>query len=228
MKTIKHIVNLVMLMAVLPCLFSCGEMFEDMPPIQSAFDMSFDRHAMTIMEGDSCHIQLCFTPDSVSNQSAYWWAEHPERVILRNNGTVIGQSEGLTDVMAISLSSNISDTCKVNVLSNWIKERVPSLPYDMIVNAAVQIDGKPINSSQCIAAYCGPQLRGVGSLRREHNIDYLMLRIYSPSPAGETITLYYYDRTHYRVVPAAESLIFKETTLGTLSALYPIRFNTYE
>ena len=210
--------------AILPALLSCGEMFEDMPPINAAIEMSFDRHAMTLMEGDSCRIHLCFTPDSVSNASAYWWAEYPEKVILRNNGTVVGNSAGTTNVMAISLSSHTSDTCKVNVLSRWITECIPSLPYDMVIYASVTIDGQPITASQTIAAYSGTELRGVSTFRTEHGIDYVRLRIYSPYAEGEKITLYYYDKENYRVISASESLTFSESTLGTLSALHPIIF----
>lgn len=207
-------------------LTACGEIFEDMPPLHSATQMSFDRHAITLMQGDSCHLNLRFTPDSVTNKSAYWSAHPSGTVLMRHNGTIIGQMPGHTDVTATTVSHSISDKCSVNVFPRWEQSNILFHPYDKVIYAAVTVNGQPIDESHHLAAYVGDQLRGIGSFHTQYGIHYVRLRIYSPTPKGETVTLCYYDRHHFEIVKCSTTLTFDENTLGTLSHLYPIAFTT--
>lgn len=218
----KNIICLSILAIVL-LLTSCGEIM-DIKIIVDAKQMHLDRNTLLIMKGDSCRLNMVFTPDSVTNESAFWSVAEPHCVSVTSNGMVLAKSVGETDIKVISVQSRLEDTCHVTVFDTWTDLPCSMYPYDMVVYANVTINGKPMTNDQVITANCGDELRGYGHLRTYNGVTCCVIRIWSPNPSGETIAFCSYDHNTVTLVPSSFTLPFDGESHGTPSRPLNIDF----
>lgn len=204
-------------------LSSCGDYWEGGTPT-SAGTMTLPRKVMSLMVGDKYKIPVVFSPDTVSNH-AVWWSAEDASIVSFSNDSVVGMSEGLSRVYAVSVSDRLKDTCLVNVVPKaYVNPH--NYCYDMVIYADVSIHGKKYTKtdedSLIIAAYVDNELRGIGKMREWQGKPYMELRIWSPFEWGDNIDLLCIYRGKARIELFDDIFVFDGETHGTLSNLYPL------
>lgn len=219
---IRHIIILLWSLAVV----ACGDFWTlDTDDVAKGSEMQLTRRTVTIMQGDQYAIPVRFSPDSlVNNKTIYWETEDSEIAIFRDD-TLVALSPGLTRAIATSTVDRLTDTCEVRVIPR-IEVEYGEFMYDMMVYASVTLHGRPLTvenaDSVIVGAYVGEQLRGIGQMHRERDIDYMALRIGSYRPSGERVRLRCYYRGQALLEWFPDTLAFDGETHGTLSDLLPL------
>jgi len=217
--------------AVLLCA-SCGEMFELDEDNPDKPQMKIDRTAIDIMVGDTYTFNLLQAPEDAKDKVVAWSSANT-KVATFSGDELQALATGSTTVTAEWLAEKLKTTCVVNVFPKW--ELSPGLyPNDMLVYAKVTVNGRPADD-QCVVAvfhedYSDPQapvseLRGMGTLHTDHNISYMVLRVFSPDGNGDDLVVRCYDRQRMLVTECEETLYFQSGGAGTLSDLYEIVFD---
>ena len=209
------------LLCSLLILTSCGELFDyDTSDPSAASTMTLGRHSVDIMVGDRYEIPTIFSPEELSNRTVYWQSADNSIVAFENN-TIIGMAVGTTMVKAISVSEQLEDSCKVNVIPRW-ELHTDGYPYDMVIYADVQVHGAPPTDDMMIGAVCDGELRGIG-VRQSHNgVSYMVIRVWSPFEYGDVIRIGCYRRGQAIIEYFPDEFTFDGEAHGTLSKLYPL------
>ena len=200
---------------------SCGEIFEN-PPVIEAKKMHLDRKYVVIMKEDTCRLNMVFTPDTVTIESAFWTAEN-SCVKVSENGLVTAVEIGETKVSAISVTSRLEDSCRVKVVPKWDLNACDYL-YDMVVYANVTVDGVSQPEDIRVAAICNDRIRGEGEVMEHNGQKYTRIRIYSNTEYGDKIEFYCYNskrNIYYHKFPY--EVVFDGETHGTLSDLIELK-----
>ena len=221
MNTNKNKGKWILLMAAV-LLSSCGEFFEfDPGDAVPAAEMTLARHEVSIMQGDRYAIPAIFEPDTLSNNAVYWESEDTEIAAFVND-TLEAREVGTTIVRAISVSSQIEDSCVVNVIPRWQGVDRSSYPYDMIIYADVTVHGQKPDSTMTFSAFCNREVRGMGEFRKHEGISYMVFRIWSPFEYGDQIRIGCYHQGQALIEYFPEVFTFDGEAHGTLSDLYPL------
>ena len=206
-------------------LTSCGDFWESEPAAMvTAQQMQLERRLVTLVEGDRYVIPVSFTPDSLHNATVYW--ESMDTAVVRFvDDTLHAVAQGLTQAVAFTTIDRLRDTCWVQVIGPMSYE-YGRYANDMLVYASVDVRGKHLTVDNCdslvIGAFVGDQLRGVGRMLRERDIDYMALRVESALGYGEPFTVRCYHRGQARFDQFPDTLTFTGESLGRLSSLYPL------
>lgn len=206
------------------CLTSCGEWFEiEVPDSVVPTGMTIDNHDIVLMVGDSLRLTPAFTPDSVSLRSVFWYIDSDAASV--QNGLVMALKPGEGKIVAVSVSGELRDSCRVRVIDSWQFNKPGYYRYDMIVYASTTIDGLPEFSpaDYVLAAFVGDDLRGIGVQRQAHGVNYYEFRVYSNQPQGETMELRAYRRNHTGVTRLTPTYVFDGETHGSLSRLEKLK-----
>ena len=206
-------------------LCACGDFFQfDSGDLQTAANMQLDRQVVTLVVGDHYCIPVSFAPDALTN-SAVYWESMDDAVATFVDDTLVARSAGLTRAIAFSAIDRLRDTCWVQVLPEMYVAP-GSYPYETMIYASVDIHGQRLTMDNqdavVIGAYVGDELRGIGRMKQERGIDYMALRVYSPAPYGDLITLRCYFRGQARAELFPDTLLFDGDHYGSLSRLYPL------
>lgn len=206
-------------------LSSCGEFldFADTNPV-TAGSMRLVRKVIPLVIGDRYAIPVAFEPEELSNNAVFWLSDDDEIASFVND-TLVACMEGQTLVYAFSTVDRLRDTAMVVVLPDMYMP--PSAyPYDMVIYASVDIHGVKLTADNCepyiIAAYVNDELRGIGTMKRRHNIDYMEMRVWSPFESGDQVTLLCYFRGQARAEVFPVALTFDGEMHGELTHLYPL------
>lgn len=240
------IVHCSLIIALMSGLTSCAELF-DMEEAIVPTTMTLERHDVTLMVGDSCVIHPVFTPDSLSNNSIFWFSMDNQVADFVTADTLVALGTGVTDAVAISVTDYTQvDTCAVRVIDRW-ELTSDSYPYEMVIYARAIVQGQPITPDMTIAAFYGEECRGIGQVRQSHGITYLVLRVGSEiryddsdedwidygddeeasSPSElyrERIIFRCYDRRNHILLTSPVRVVFDGEAHGTLSDLFDLEF----
>jgi len=204
---------------------ACGDFWElDSSQMTTAQQMAIDRRVLTLPIGDSCTVPVSFTPDSLHNNTIYWETLDTTVAVFVDD-TLIAVREGVTQVVAFTTVDRLRDTCWVQVVGP-LSYNYGRYPYDMLLYASVDVHGRHLtvdnSDSIIVGAFVGDELRGIGQMKRAHDIDYMALRIESPLSYGESLLLRCYHRgqAYFEIFP--DTITFTGESMGTLSKLYPL------
>ena len=235
MKNLWKTARSLCMMAATLLYVSCGLIDMELGEgTQYAYDMTLEYDSIYVRIGDSVLIKPVFVPDSVSNSEVLYLSED-ENVATIVNDTVVAMASGEVLVTAMSVLGGIADTCKVYVMEPW---EVNPLDFanDMVVYATATVDGKPFDpETMDIAAFAGPEFRGMGELKEINGIRFLQFRIYGeldletmgPNPF-EMIHFGCYNKTDYSFRYMDQYLYFDGETHGSLSNLYQLTLSPAE
>lgn len=204
-------------------------------------EMTLDRHNVYVMVGDYFQVTPIFTPDTLPNREVYY--TEPRGLLEFDTERFLARREGNTLLYAISVQQRLKDSCNVYVMKPWELE-VDDYPYDMVIYAAVTLNGQPFDpSTMQVAAFVDGECRGVGVPRTVRGINYLELRIGSEmgqmmvdgdddddnddddgEDLYERVRILLYDRNEQMVYHLKKSIVFDEEAHGTLSDLFPLDF----
>lgn len=217
--------RVVFLLLFLLSLSACEEFFQfDSGNLQTAADMRLDRRSVTLVVGDRYCIPVVFAPDSLTN-SAVYWRSMDDSIVTFVDDTLVARKAGITRVVAYTAVDRLRDTCWVQVLPE-MQISTGSYPYEMMIYASVDIHGHKLTMANqdtvTIGAYVGNELRGIGRMKQERDIDYMAIRVYSPATYGDLVTLRCYFRGQARTELFPDTLLFDGNHYGTLSSLYPL------
>ena len=221
-------------------LSSCGDLFEFEGNTSNLNKITLNRHTLYLMAGDTYQLTATFEPDTLRNKTIYWMSNNVN-VATFDNGVLVAVGEGETTVTGISIEHQCTDTCHVVVGYGWyMPERY--YPFDMVVNADITVNGKPLKDGMQVAAFVGSQIRGIGVQRNFFGISYTEFRIYSLlKPYGpnenqhpletntepidpEKITFRAYDRDSQTMYECTDTITFDGMTHGYPSNLYRLSF----
>lgn len=223
MKRIRyHILLGVVAIAMAAAVGACGEL-ADTPDVIKPVEMKLNRSRIFIAEGSSYQLVPVFTPDTVTDLGVFWMS-NDAKIAQVVNGKVTGVAQGDTRIKAISVSALKEDSCLVTVLPK-LYTNPDNYPYDMVIYADVSVHGRPVDDSMLIGAFCGDELRGIGVRHEWQGIPYMVLRIYSPTARGETITLGCYHVEEALMEMFDDVFIFDGESHGSLSSLYELRID---
>lgn len=220
-KTLRHLLYGIAVLLGAALATACGDYFEG---VTTAGEMQLTRKVIPLIEGDRYSIPVTFSPVELSNNTVYWLTE--DNTVARFvNDTLVALSEGQTLAYAWSSIDLLRDTAIVVVLPGMY-EAPADYPYDMVIYASVMIHGTPLtpdNADQyAVGAYVGEELRGLGQMQRHHDVDYMVIRVWSPFERGERVTLRCYYRGQARAELFPDVFTFDGERHGTLSQLYPL------
>lgn len=223
---------------------SCGDLFQFESTPEPAAEMELDRHDLALMVGDHYTLTPIFNPDTLHNKALFWASDH-NNVVTFDGNELVAIGEGEAVVTAISVETRGYDTCHVVVFRPWEVD-AGEYAYDMVLYAHATLDGKPlVEDRQLVGAFCGKELRGVGQMRQQQDISYMVLRIYSHfsphAPYGELnpqdplypydgerdaeqFVLRLFDRDTHSLYELPEKITFDGEAHGTLSNLFPLAF----
>ena len=221
MKCVYYYLMLIGLMA----LTSCGELFEADEEQEEAVTatLTMDKTELELMQGDQFKIAVSLKPDDAKDK-ALRWESADSSVVAINADTLIAAGPGETTVTVTWVDRKVSAKATVKVLPLW-QLKATAYPYDMLVFADVTVNGRAADSDCVVAAFDEKDnLRGVGQLRKDKDIDYMLIRIYSPDGAAENLALRCYDRKRGVVSEAEDPIAFSTDSKGTLSDLYKVEF----
>ena len=208
------------LLAVMPILHSCGELF-DVDEAEEPTDVriAISRDSVYIMPGDSLRLTVSFSSETAGQMGVLWLTSQPDIVGLRSD-TIVGRQCGEALVTAVSADGTCADTCVVNVMKPWVVHRDGSF-FDTVVYADVSVDGRGLDDGIMVGAFVDDELRGLARLRQANGISYAEIRVYGPVSASsdDVITFRCYDRREARLRSFDVSLPFDGETHGTLSNL---------
>jgi len=206
-------------------LSSCGEFwdFGTSNPIDGS-EMKLGRKVITMFEGDRYAIPVLFTPEEISNMGVHWMVDN-DSVAIMYRDSVWALQEGHTKVYAYSSIDRLRDSCVVVVLPPLSLEE-GTYPYDMVICASVDVHGEKLNKDNAdkyiVAAYVDDELRGIGELRTDKDIEYMVIRVWSPYPEGDEVRLRCYFRGQARAELFPDQFTFDGERHGTLTKLYPL------
>ena len=210
-------------------MISCGDFYQfgEEPDDWDGVSMRITNAESCVMVGDSMPLGIEFSDTSKIGSPVFWMLSDPNIAILRND-TLRAHQPGVVDVMAIGGNGLLTDTCRVRVIERWEAGDFHRWhPSDMVIYADISIDGKPWDSStMMIGAFVGGELTGLAVPREAFGIPYAELRIWAPTNQGQgKIDLRCYDRENFRLYVLRDDIEYDAyQTLGTLSNLYPIKF----
>ena len=235
MKNLWKTARSLCMMAATLLYVSCGLIDMELGEgTQYAYDMTLEYDSIYVRIGDSVLIKPVFVPDSVSNSEVLYLSED-ENVATIVNDTVVAMASGEVLVTAMSVLGGIADTCKVYVMEPWVLNPM-DFANDMVVYATATVDGKPFDpETMDIAAFAGPEFRGMGELKEINGIRFLQFRIYGeldletmgPNPF-ELIHFACYDKANYTLRNMDQYLYFDGETHGSLSNLYQLTLSPAE
>ncbi len=209
-------------------LVSCGDFFtfNEEPDEWTGVTMTVTNDSAYVMVGDSMPLRVEFSPYNPNQSTVFWMTGDPYAVI--RNDTLVAQTAGLCNVVAIGGAGRLSDTCRVNVLDRWDAiDYSHSAPMDMVVYAKITVDDDTwMPDSMLVAALVRGKVAGVAIPKHTFDTDYAVIRIWAlAEDEGQPITFVCYDRRRFRLYQSSQSPGFTSTqALGTLSALYPLPF----
>ena len=206
-------------------LTSCGLIDMEFDPVtQQIISMEFNYDTVYVMKGDTFFLAPYIYPDTVSNTTMYMKSLDDDVVGVQND-TIFAAGEGETQVIAVSVSHGLADTCTVIVLPRWDVPLEREYINDMVVYAHILVGGFPPGSKMMFAAFCDDEIRGLATPMNEDRTIY-RFRVWSDeyyvsgeSPSNEEITFRAYNpRTLQMQYPAkADTLHFDGETHGTPS-----------
>ncbi len=206
-------------------LTSCGELFEVNEEAKALGELFMNRRSVDLMVGDSYKLPVSLKLDDNVDATVHF--ESPDNAIVQLRGdTVDAVAPGIVYVSVTAVGGTLRDSCLVNVHPRWQVDPA-KFRYDMVVNAAVTVEGKPLSEGMLVGAFLEEtdELCGVGEVLKHDGADYLLLRIRSHEGVQENIVFRCYDRSRALIVQAGTSLYFSpDQTVGTLSGLYQIAF----
>lgn len=144
-------------------LTSCGLIdMEFDPTTQQIISMSFAHDTVYVMRGDTFFLAPYIYPDTVGNNTLYMYAEDDSIVGVRND-TIYAAEEGITQLVAVSVSHAIKDTCTVVVMEPWDRYFRDYL-YDQVIYATLNMPaGHTFNpNSMMVGAFIEGECVGVG------------------------------------------------------------------
>lgn len=243
-KTKRRLISLTFIICQLSlgiALTSCGDLFEFEGETSELNSIELDTHSLYLMAGDTYKFSVTFTPDVLRNNAIYWISDDPS-IASFEDGVLLANSAGETDITGFSVEHQCADKCHVVVGYGWYMPD-HNYPFDMVVNADITVGGKPLTESMQVGAFVGNQLRGIGVQRQFFGVNYTELRIYSPlkpyapdenkypllnedqEQEAEIIVFRVYDRDTHTLYESPNTLIFDGLVHGYLSSLYPIVLN---
>jgi len=221
------------LLAIASMFCSCADLIDfkeptDLVPADS-LPVSLLQQELYIMVGDSCTLDVQI-PDTVS--MTYYCTLDPGQSLMVKGRSVYALEPGDQEVSvhvrlydSLTVSHEKVLTCQVHAFSWQADSLFADFPYSMILYCQVTIDGAAMSDRMEMAALAADgQVRGRAQWLQDGAVRYVLLRIYSPVPEGETIYLYCYDHTRVqRIALSPASISFEDLkTQGTLSHLYQI------
>lgn len=210
-------------------LTSCGELFEadeEEEGNKVEATLTLGRTSIDLMVGDKFKIPVTMKPDTLKDYAVSWESDDTG-VVSISTDTLVAESPGEAKVTVTWVGQKLTASADVRVLPVWKWEDMKyKYPYDMAIFAKVTVNDRPADAGCVVAAFdADGDLRGVGQLMKEKNIDYMLLRIYSPSTDIEDIYLSCYDRKAALLVELKDPISFVASgTEGSLSDLYAITF----
>ncbi len=225
----KRIYYFSILTSLLLALTSCGELYEadeeeDGNKVEAK--LTLGRTSVDLMVGDKFKIPVTMEPDSLKDYAVSWVSDNTG-VVSISTDTLVAESSGDAKVTVTWVGQKLTASANVHVLPVWKWEDMKyKYPYDMAIFAKVTVNNRPADADCVVAAFdADGDLRGVGQLMKEKNIDYMLLRIYSPSTDIEDIYLSCYDRKAALLIELKDPISFVASgTEGSLSDLYDITF----
>lgn len=204
----------------LTALTSCEVMIDE--PIEAQM-MKIDRDNFVLMMGDTCRLNIDFTPHVVTNLTAFWELIDSVGVInVLDNGSVVATQPGEADVRIVTANAVLTDTIHVRVIEDW-RELYDTYPYDMFVYADVNFKNYHNDASGLrIGAFIDDELRGFGEVRTDHGVTYTLFRIWHDRPNGAKVTFRYYLPREYSTGDMEFSIDFDEGVHGRLNNLISI------
>lgn len=207
-------------LAAVLLLTSCGEFFEFEGFATPAGTMTLDRHEVNIMVGDSLLLTPIFDPDTLSNGSVYWMTDQ-DGVVEMVKDSIVALAPGSVLVTAMSVSAQLIDTCRVNVMPVWQVNPLDYL-FDMVVYADVSVHGLKPDSTMVVGAFCGDELRGIGEARQAFGIDFMEFRIWSQYRERDSINFRCYHHDNAVIEHFPDSLAFDGEMHGSPSNLFKL------
>jgi hypothetical protein len=217
-------------------LASCGLYDIDVDELNEvATDFSLGRDTVYVMQGERFVFNPVFVPDTLSNVQVFYQSTD-DGVALMVGDTVVAQTEGWATIKAISVSSRLTDSCRVCVLPLW-QPTLEYYPYETVFYARVTVKGRPLDEDMLIAAFCGEELRGIGQLYEQKGVRCLRLRVGAEAldvaedpddPEGpyvvyrERIEFRCYDRRTHNLYTSPTHVSFDGETHGTPSHLFEL------
>lgn len=190
-----------------------------------AATMELDRDTLYVMQGDHFMLNPIFTPDSISNQSIYYFSDD-ESVVRMDNDSLWAVGQGWTTVRAISVTSRLTDSCAVCVLEPWTPVSPYAYPNETIVYAEASVDGEPVlpaaDGSVMLAALIGGEVRALGQRIEAFGRTLICFRIagemtYEEDDSPSTVSFAYYHRPSMRYILFPQYVKFDGETHGTPS-----------
>ncbi|MCR4922023.1 MAG: hypothetical protein K5945_10045 [Bacteroidaceae bacterium] len=217
-------------------LTGCGLIDMEFDPItQQIISMQFNYDTVYVMKGDTFFLAPYIYPDTVSNTTMYM-KSFDEQVVGVQNDTIFAAEEGTTQVVAVSVSHGLADTCTVIVLSRWddILERKREFSNDMVVYAHILVDGFAPGSKMIFGAFCDDEVRGLAEPMKDDRSLY-RFRIWSDEfhvsgddPGTEEITFRGYNpRTLQMTTTNSLKIRFDGESHGTPSKPLELTFKEY-
>lgn len=202
--------------------FTSCEVINEDEPIPAMW-MALDRDTVVVMLGDTCRLGMKFSPDTITTLSAFWEIIDSTGVInVLQNGDVIATQVGEADVRVVTVNERLEDTCHVKVIDDW-RELYDSYPYDMIVYADVDFKGHHNDADGLrIAAFIDDEMRGMGQVRKDHDITYTMFRIWHYRESSGEVTFRYYLPHEFATGELKYNMTFDGAVHGQLKNLIKI------
>lgn len=139
--------------------------------------MTLEQHTMTLMVGDSAVIRPLFTPDSLSNNTVFWYSLDPDVATFVSADTIVAQTIGTTQAVAIAVIDYTQiDTCTIEVIDRWVFPE-NDYPHETVVYADVTIHGEPATEDDIIAAFIGGEVRGIGQMFEKGGHRVMRIRV---------------------------------------------------
>lgn len=241
-KTKRRLISLTFIICQLSlgiALTSCGDLFEFEGETSELNSIELDTHSLYLMAGDTYKFSVTFTPDVLRNNAIYWISDDPS-IASFEDGVLLANSAGETDITGFSVEHQCADKCHVVVGYGWYMPETSYYPFDMVVNADITVGGKPLTESMQVGAFVDDDIRGLGLQRQFFGVSYIELRIYSPlKPYApnenldplhpydtpyepEKIVFRVYDPNTHTMYESPNTLIFDGMTHGYPSSLYRI------
>ena len=198
---------------------------------QQVISIHFNYDTVYVMKGDSFLLAPYIYPDTVTNKTLYMYS-YDEQVVGIQNDTIFAAGEGETEIVAISVSHSVSDTCHVIVMPRWEDPSPNQYINDMVVYSHILVTGYSPGSRMIFGAFCNDEIRGLGKPMNDDRSLYCF-RVWSnefyvseDEPGYEEITFRAYNpRTLQMQYPInADTLLFDGETHGTPSQPLELRF----
>ena len=214
-------------------LTSCGMIdMEFDGDVQMAYDMRLDHDTVYVTQGECFVLQPVFTPDSVGNHEVFFRSAD-EAIACVKNDTIIAESVGETVISATSVLNEKIAFCQVFVLEPWVVD-VHRFSNDMVAYVTASIDGVPLDfEKQTVAAFIGPELRGIGNPIVLKDKTVVQIRIYGHldyhqewPTFPELVRFAYYDHEKLMLNHLPVYLDFDGETHGSVSE--PIKLTSHK